>query len=201
MNLRDLGAVRKRLTVARYAGPIGIDHHGIGKDDSDRLVTITDGDDLPAFVSPELREREPAGHFHGVLILRGNGSAPRDGEHYCNDHHQRNWYFRHGHSCGASDWMLFEREPVLIADFTPAVKRPQLTEQSPLDPTPCDAAFARRPHTQRAVPIPRYDAAGCDPAPGPARGGAKFEKPRLKALSDLKHRLEEANGYIDLCLR
>src|SRR3979490_1893238 len=30
---------------------------------------------------------------------------------------------------------------------------------------------------------------------------AKFEKPRLKALSDLKHRLEEANWLIDLWLR
>src|SRR5205814_8976478 len=30
---------------------------------------------------------------------------------------------------------------------------------------------------------------------------AKFEKPRLKALSDLKRRLEKTHGWIDLCLR
>src|SRR4030095_11075941 len=30
---------------------------------------------------------------------------------------------------------------------------------------------------------------------------AKFEKPRLKALSDLKRRLEKTHGYIDFCLR
>src|ERR1700751_6168206 len=30
---------------------------------------------------------------------------------------------------------------------------------------------------------------------------AKFEKPRLKALHNLKRRLEKDNGYIDLCLR
>src|SRR3979411_937341 len=30
---------------------------------------------------------------------------------------------------------------------------------------------------------------------------AKFEKPRLKALSDLKPRLAKANGWIERCLR
>ena len=38
---------------------------------------LADGDNLPAFVSPELREREPARHFQSVLVLRGNGPAPQ----------------------------------------------------------------------------------------------------------------------------
>ena len=34
-----------------------------------------------AFVSPELGEREPARHFHGVLVLRGNGEAAKTASH------------------------------------------------------------------------------------------------------------------------
>jgi len=56
MDLGHLGSVRNRLTVARNAGPVGVDHHRIAKDYSDCLFVSTDGDGLPCFISPELRE-------------------------------------------------------------------------------------------------------------------------------------------------
>src|SRR6266446_5922978 len=45
----------------------------------EQLFAVTDGDRLPALVSSELGEREPAGHLHRVLalpcVLRGDGPA------------------------------------------------------------------------------------------------------------------------------
>src|SRR5882672_7928496 len=62
MDLRHLGAVGERLAVAGNAGLVGLDHHGIGEDHRHHLFVVTDGDRLPAFVSSELREREPIRH-------------------------------------------------------------------------------------------------------------------------------------------
>jgi hypothetical protein len=72
MDLRHLGAVGERLAVAGCAGPIGVDHHGICEDGSHRIAVVTDGDNLPLFVSSKLREREAVRYFEGVLVLRGN---------------------------------------------------------------------------------------------------------------------------------
>jgi hypothetical protein len=58
MDLRHLGAVGERLAVAGNAGPVGVDHHGIGEDHSDHVFGLTDGDSLPAFVASELRESD-----------------------------------------------------------------------------------------------------------------------------------------------
>src|SRR5262245_3792939 len=84
MDLRHLGTVWERLAVARNAGQVGVDHHGISEDHSDQLVVLTDGNNLPAFVSSELREREPTWHSDGVLVLLGKGYTAQDGEDYCN---------------------------------------------------------------------------------------------------------------------
>src|SRR6266550_6262592 len=78
MDLRHLGAVGERLAVTGNAGLVGLDHHGIGEDQSHHLFIVTDGDSLPTFVSSELREREPIRHSHGVLVLRRERDA--DGE-------------------------------------------------------------------------------------------------------------------------
>src|SRR4030095_1849204 len=75
-----LRPIRDRLTVGGYAGLVGLDHRGIAEHHRDTLPVPTEGDGLPCFVSPELREREPARHFHGVLVLRGNSEAAQDGE-------------------------------------------------------------------------------------------------------------------------
>src|SRR5262249_23230372 len=75
MDLRHLGAVGERLAVAGNAGQTGVDHHGVSEDHSDQLVVLTDGNNLPAFISPELREREPTWYSHGVLVLLGKGYA------------------------------------------------------------------------------------------------------------------------------
>src|SRR5271156_3112224 len=73
MDLRHLGAIRKGLAVTGNAGLIGVDHHRIPEDCSERISVMADGDHRPAFVSSELREREPIRYFEGVLVLRGNG--------------------------------------------------------------------------------------------------------------------------------
>ena len=60
----------------------------IAEDRYEQVAGLTDGDDLPVLVSPELREREPIRHLHSVPILRGDGPIAQDNEHYHNDHHQ-----------------------------------------------------------------------------------------------------------------
>src|ERR1700761_3251758 len=77
MNLRHLGAVGKGLAVARDARLISVDHDGITEDCREGASVMTDGDHRPAFVSPELREREAVRHFKGILVLGGNGGLVR----------------------------------------------------------------------------------------------------------------------------
>src|SRR5437773_545569 len=87
VDLRHSGAVGERLAVARNAGPVGVDHHGIGEDRSQQASVLTNGENLPVLVSPELGEREPTRHLHGVLVLGGQGAAAQrtdDGRHDSN---------------------------------------------------------------------------------------------------------------------
>src|SRR5438445_743752 len=91
-DLRDLGhlgAVGERLAVAGNAGLVGLDHDRISEDRSNKIAVLTDGYNLPSFVSSELRERESARHFHGVLVLdlSGNGQPAEDSQQY---RHSRN---------------------------------------------------------------------------------------------------------------
>jgi hypothetical protein len=82
MNLRHLGAVWEMLAVTgKAAGPVGVDHDRIGEDHLDQISGLSDRNNLPIFVSPELGEREPIRHFHTVLVVSGNGSAAEDGEY------------------------------------------------------------------------------------------------------------------------
>jgi len=77
MDLRHLGAIRKGLAVTWNARLIGVDHHRIPEDRSDRTSVMADGDYRPAFVSSELREREAIRYFEGVLVLHGNDGLCR----------------------------------------------------------------------------------------------------------------------------
>src|SRR5262245_15203245 len=56
---------------------------------------MTYGNNLPAFVSPELGERETTWHSHGVLVLLGEGYAAQNGEEHCNHRDRRDWSFLH----------------------------------------------------------------------------------------------------------
>src|SRR6202030_851550 len=67
------GAIRKGLAVTGNARLIGVDHHRIPQDCSERTSVMADGDHRPAFVSSELREREAIRYFEGVVVLRGSG--------------------------------------------------------------------------------------------------------------------------------
>src|SRR6266568_5868161 len=88
VDLRHLGAIGEWLPVARNAGPVGVNHHGIGEDRSKQASVLTDRDNVPVFVSPELGEREPTGHLHSVLVLGGHG-APAQGTDECRHHSNR----------------------------------------------------------------------------------------------------------------
>ena len=60
MDLRHPRAVRERLAVAGNAVLVGLDHHGISEDRSNKVSVLTDGDNLPGLVSSELGKRQPA---------------------------------------------------------------------------------------------------------------------------------------------
>src|ERR1700722_942131 len=70
IDFRHHGTVREWLAVAGHARLEGVDHDGIPQDRGDLAAVLTDGNDLPAFVSSELSEGEPARHFQSVLVLR-----------------------------------------------------------------------------------------------------------------------------------
>src|SRR4029077_3436122 len=82
MDLRHLGAVREGLAVVGNPSLERFDHRRIPHDHRERLSVVTDRNNLPGFVSPELRECEPTRHFQRVLVLRGNGPAAQDDEHH-----------------------------------------------------------------------------------------------------------------------
>src|SRR5207237_10872157 len=77
MDLRHLGAVGERLAVPGHAGPVSLDHHGISEDRSKQGSVLTDGDNLPGLVSPELGQRETTRHLQRLLILGGPCAAGR----------------------------------------------------------------------------------------------------------------------------
>src|SRR5262249_39346048 len=87
MDLRHLGTIWERLAVTGHAFLIGIDHYWVPHDRSDLALVLTDRHSGPAFVAPELGERESTGHLQGVLVLCGDGPAAHDGEHHRNDYH------------------------------------------------------------------------------------------------------------------
>src|SRR5262245_7953178 len=93
MDLRHLGAVRKRFAVAGSPGLVGLDHLGIPEDHREQVSGVTDRDNLPIFVTLELGEREPTRHLHSVLVLRGNGRATQDDEYSRNYSQQPGWNF------------------------------------------------------------------------------------------------------------
>ena len=63
------------LVTTGNAGPVGLDHHRIGEYHLNQVSNLRDGgltdsDNLPIFVPPELRKSEPIRHVHCVLVLR-----------------------------------------------------------------------------------------------------------------------------------
>lgn len=54
------------------------------------VIGLANGDNLPVFVPPEIREREPIWNLQSVLVLRGSRQADQDSEQYhngCNRQH------------------------------------------------------------------------------------------------------------------
>src|SRR5262249_49021963 len=95
MDLRHFGTVGKRLAVAWNASLVGVNHHRICEDHSDQSVVLTGGNNLPAFVTLDLREREPAGYLQAVLVLIGKSQTTEDGELHRHQHHQPGWNYPH----------------------------------------------------------------------------------------------------------
>jgi hypothetical protein len=67
----------KGFPLPGNAGPVGVDHHGIGKDQIEFVFGLTDGDSLPVFISPELREREPTRHLHAAVSCAARVMPPK----------------------------------------------------------------------------------------------------------------------------
>src|SRR5215471_1312294 len=80
VDLGHLGPVRDWLAVGGNTRLISLDHRGIAEDHRHHSVVPTDADGLPSFISSEIREGEPARHFNGVLVLRGNGQVAQDSQ-------------------------------------------------------------------------------------------------------------------------
>jgi hypothetical protein len=80
MDLCHLGAVGKRFAVSGNAVQIGLDRHWICEDGGKMVSVLTDGDELPGFVSSEFGEREATWHFQTVFVLRRPRRTSQTGE-------------------------------------------------------------------------------------------------------------------------
>src|SRR5215469_14463557 len=67
LDLRNFGAVWKKLTVAGHAVSICIYHHVIRRDHFQAAFGLTYRNVLPGFVSSEDRPREPVGYLQCYL--------------------------------------------------------------------------------------------------------------------------------------
>jgi hypothetical protein len=92
MDLRQFGAVGEWLAIAGKAGAVSIDHRRITEDHGNVVSVLTDGDNLPSFVSSKLREREPIRHLQSVLVLRRYGTAAQGNERYDSDYDPCRWH-------------------------------------------------------------------------------------------------------------
>ena len=84
VDLRHLGAIRKRLAVTGNACLVRVDHHGISDDHSELIPVMANGDYLPAFVSPELGKCESTRHLQRILVglcQDGQGDKQRESSH------------------------------------------------------------------------------------------------------------------------
>src|SRR5438874_11840555 len=124
MDLRHLGPVGERLAVPGHAGLVGFDHHGIREDRSKQGSVLTDGDNLPGLVSPELGEREPTRHLQGALVLGGHGAARGT--------HERRYDSDRPHA------LAFHHQLLLCQAW-----RPGYSSRTPADDTPAAALCQR----------------------------------------------------------
>src|SRR5215831_8050686 len=82
LDLRNLGAVRKKLAVTGNAVPICVYHHVIRRDHFQAGFGLTHCNVLPGFVSSEVRPCEPVWYFQRVPVLCGKGQAAHDDRQY-----------------------------------------------------------------------------------------------------------------------
>jgi hypothetical protein len=85
LDLRNLGAVGKKLAIVGNAVPICVYHRVVRRDHFQAGFGLTYCNILPSFVSSELRPREPVRYFQRVPVLRGKSQAARKGEQHRND--------------------------------------------------------------------------------------------------------------------
>ena len=77
LDLHDLGALGKKLTVGGKALPIRLHHHVIRYNHFQLSFGLTDRDIPPVFVSFEVRKRQLA-QFQRVPVLRRKSLAAQD---------------------------------------------------------------------------------------------------------------------------
>src|SRR6185503_14272412 len=71
MDLSHLDTIWERLAVFGNAGLVGPNHRWIPENYREQWSIVANGNELPSFVSPELRKRESIRHFDRVPILGG----------------------------------------------------------------------------------------------------------------------------------
>src|SRR5215470_6039510 len=108
LELRNLGALREGLAVARNAGFVRLDHGRIGDDDLEHFIGAGGGNHRPVLVSPEVGERDSARRDQLVLVVvrRENERPAQDSEYGDGDPHRELARALHGWSflecCGRS---------------------------------------------------------------------------------------------------
>src|SRR5262249_670655 len=86
LDLRNLGAVRKKLAVTGNSVPICVYHHVICCDHFQAAFGLTHCNVLPGFVSSEVSPCEPVWYFQRVPVLRRKGQAAADaGQYHADD--------------------------------------------------------------------------------------------------------------------
>jgi hypothetical protein len=95
LDLRNLGAVGKKLAIAWNPVPICVYHGVIRRDHLQAGFGLTYCNILPGFVSPEVRPRESVRYLQRVPVLRRKGQAAHDdGGYNADDNRQDVFTFR-----------------------------------------------------------------------------------------------------------
>src|SRR5580698_1122385 len=81
LDLGDLGALGKRLAVARNARLVGRNDRGIAQDHFHPVIRLRTRDELPVSIALEVGERDATRQLQGVPVLLGNGQAAHYREH------------------------------------------------------------------------------------------------------------------------
>src|ERR1700727_960583 len=85
MDFGHPSAVRERLAVAGNTRLVGLDHRWIPEYDCDLVSVMAGADNLPVFVSAEVRKGETAGYLQRIPVLGRQRKGAEPGRIRCTD--------------------------------------------------------------------------------------------------------------------